>query len=187
MKNIAMIAIAGLAAGASAQGVTLTFSADASEVTVGDTITWTVAASFTGFADASAYYGGFVGAFNASDNGLGTAGAFMNMMAGEGTPQAANGASVEAVNIFNAALLGSNDPANPIDIFSFEVVAGAAGSLSYTANGVNTVFPDDGIFTLGEEFAGQTSSDAVTINPIPAPGAVALLGLGGLVAARRRR
>ena len=47
MKNIAMIAIAGLAAGASAQGVTLTFSADASEVTVGDTITWTVAASFT--------------------------------------------------------------------------------------------------------------------------------------------
>jgi hypothetical protein len=47
------------------------------------------------------------------------------MMSGEGTPQAANGASVEAVNIFNAALLGTNDPANPIDIFSFEVVAGA--------------------------------------------------------------
>ncbi len=111
----------------------------------------------------------------------------MNMMNGQGTPQAANGASVEGVNIFNAALLGSNDPSNPIDIFSFEVVAGAAGSLSYVANGVNTVFPDDGIFTLGEEFAGQTSSDAVTINAIPAPGAVALLGLGGLVAARRRR
>ena len=185
MKNIAILAIAGLAAGAAAQGVTLTFSADASEVNVGDTIAWTVSASFSGFADASAYYGGFVGTFDASDNGLGNSGAFMNMMAGTGTPAASDGAGVTAINIFNAALLGSNDPANPIDIFSFEVVAGAVGTLEYSANGVNTVFPDDGIFTLGEEFAGSSSSSRVNI--VPAPGAAALLGLGGLVATRRRR
>ena len=185
MKNIALLAIAGLAAGAAAQGVTLTFSADASSVNVGDTVSWTVSASFTGFSDPTAYYGGFVGSFDASDNGLGMAGNFMNMMNGEGTPQAANGASVTALNIFNAALLGSNDPSNPIDIFSFDVVTGAQGVLSYGQTGVHSVFPDDGIFSLAQEFVGTAVSDSVSI--VPAPGVAALLGLGGLVATRRRR
>ena len=186
MKNIAILAIAGLATAASAQGVTLTFSADATSVNIGDTISWTVAASFTGFADASAYYGGFVGTFDASNAGLGTSGNFANLMAGTGTPASANGASVGTLNIFNASLLGSNDNANPLAIFTFDVVTGAGGSLSYGATGVNTIFGDDGIFTLGEEFAGSSSSDSVTII-VPAPGAVAVLGLGGLVAMRRRR
>ena len=101
-------------------------------------------------------------------------------------PAAANGASVEAVNIFNAALLQTNDPANPIDIFTFDVVTSGVGELSYSASGVYTVFADDGIFTLGDEFSTATvNSDSVSI--VPAPGAAALLGLGGLVAARRRR
>jgi MYXO-CTERM domain-containing protein len=185
VKNIALLVIAGLATGAVAQGVTLNFTANASEVNVGDTISWTVSASFTGYPDPSAYYGGFVGTFDASDLGLGTAQNFVNLMAGTGTPAAANGASVTAVNIFNAALLQTNDPANPIDIFTFDVVAGSVGVLSYNANGTSTVFPNDGIFTLGEEAPTTTSSASVNI--VPAPGAAALLGLGGLVAARRRR
>ena len=187
MKNIALLAVAGLATAATAQGVTLSFDANATEVTVGDTISWTVSASFTGFADASAYYGGFVGTFDASDGGLGTSGNFANLMAGTGTAASANGASVGDLNIFNAALLGSNDPANPLAIFTFDVVAGSAGVLSYGATGTNTVFADDGIFTLGEEFAGSSNSGSVNIVPVPAPGAAALLGLGGLVAMRRRR
>ena len=186
MKNIALLAVAGLATAATAQGVTLTFSADATTVAVGDTISWTVAASFTGFQDASAYYGGFVGSFDANNAGLGTSGNFANLMAGTGTAASAAGASVGTINIFNAALLGSNDNGNPLAIFTFDVVTGAAGSLSYSSAGVNTVFGDDGIFTLGEEFAGTWSSDSVTIE-VPAPGAAALLGLGGLVAMRRRR
>lgn len=186
MKNIAMLAVAGLAAAASAQGVTLTFSADASEVMVGDTISWSVSASFTGFSSPTAYYGGYTGTFDASDAGLGTSGAFMNMMSGTGTAATANGASVGTINIFNSALLGSDNNANPYEIFTFEVVAGATGVLSYSAGGVNTVFPDDGIFSLGQEFAATVASDSVNI-VVPAPGAAALLGLGGLVAARRRR
>jgi len=186
VKNIAILAVAGLAAGAVAQGVTLSFSASASEVNVGDTVSWTVSASFTGYSDPTAYFGGFVGTFDASDAGLGTSGNFANLMAGTGTPAAANGASVEAVNIFNAALLQTNDPANPIDIFTFDVVTSGVGELSYSASGVYTVFADDGIFTLGDEFSTATvNSDSVSI--VPAPGAAALLGLGGLVAARRRR
>ncbi len=185
MKSIAFVTVAGLAAAASAQGVTLTFSANATSVNVGDTVSWTVSASFTGIGDATAYFGGFVGSFNASDNGLGTSGNFANLMSGTGTAASANGASVGTINIFNAALLGTNDPANPIDIFTFDVVTGAQGALSYGAAGVSTVFPNSGIFTLGQEFQAASVTD--TVNIVPAPGAFALLGLGGLAAARRRR
>lgn len=184
MKSITIAAIAGLAAAASAQSVSLSFSADASSVNVGDVVNWTVSASFSGFGS-TAYYGGYVGSFDASDAGLGTAGNFMSGLAGEGTAPSANGASVDTLNFFNSALLGTDDPANPIEIFSFSVTTGAAGNLSYAAGGVNTIFPDDGIFTLGEEYTAQVSSDSVSI--VPAPGALALLGLGGLAAARRRR
>lgn len=191
MKSIALITVAGIAAAASAQGVTLTFSANATTVNVGDTISWTVSASFTGFANPTAYYGGFAGPdfpfgqFIASDNGLGTSGNFSNLMTHQGVPAASNGASVVNINIFNAALLGSNDPANPIDIFTFDVVTSSMGVLSYIGDGVHTVFPDSGIFTLGVEVPGSSISDSVNI--VPAPGALALLGLGGLAAARRRR
>ncbi len=185
MKSITIAAIAGIAAAASAQSVSLSFAADTTSANIGDTISWTVSASFSGFADSSAYYGGYVGSFDASDAGLGTSGNFMNMMNGEGVPATSAGASVNTINIFNAALLGTDDNSNPIDIFSFDVVAGAAGALSYGADGVNTVFPDDGIFTLGEEYQASVNSDSVSI--VPAPGALALLGLGGLAAARRRR
>ena len=187
MKSFAILAVAGLATAATAQGVTLHFSADSTSVNVGDTISWTVSASFTGFADASAYFGGFTGTYDASDNGLGTSGNFANLMAGTGTPATPNGASVATVNIFNAALLGTNDNANPIDIMTFDVVTSSGGVLSYGATGVSTMFPDDGIFSLGQEFSASVDSASVNIVPVPAPGAFALLGLGGLAAARRRR
>jgi len=185
MKSITIAAVAGLAAAASAQSVSLSFSADATSVNVGDVVSWTVSASFSGFADPWAYYGGYVGSFDASDAGLGTSGNFNNGLQGEGTPPTSMGASVGTLNFFNAALLGTDDNSNPIEIFSFDVTTGAAGALSYSAGGVNTIFPDDGIFTLGEEYIAQVSSD--TVNIVPAPGAFALLGLGGLAAARRRR
>ena len=73
MKNvIAIAAVAGLAAAASAQSVKLSFSASASEVNVGDTVSWTVSATYTGLS-ATGYFGGFNGDFLASDANLGTA------------------------------------------------------------------------------------------------------------------
>ncbi|USN98155.1 MAG: hypothetical protein H6810_08160 [Phycisphaeraceae bacterium] len=185
MKSISLLAIAGLAASAAAQGVTLSFSANTTTANIGDTVSWTVSASFTGYTDATAYYGGHVGSWDASDAGLGTSGNFANLLGFQGVAATSNGASVGTINIFNSALLGSDDPANPIAIFTFDVVAGAAGDLSYGASGISTVFPDDGIFTLGDEYTASTTSDTVHI--VPAPGAFALLGLGGLAAARRRR
>jgi len=185
MKNaIAIAAVAGLAAAASAQSVKLTFSATASEINVGDTVSWTVSATFTGFADPSAYFGGFNGDFLASDNTLGTAGNFVNNMGFQGFPATANGADVN-LNVFNSALLGTDDQSLGI-FFEFDVTAEAVGALSYTESGITSMFADDDIFTQPTEFLDvPTNSDIVSI--VPAPGAVALLGLGGLVAGRRRR
>lgn len=186
MKSIAIITVAGLAATASAQSIAVDFSASATEINVGDTVSWTVSVSFTGYADASAYFGGFVGDFIASDNGLGTAGNIVSNMAGNATTPTANGASVEGINIFHSALLGTDDNSNPIAIMTFDVVADAEGILDYGAAGVWSQFGSDFIFATPDEFTNpDMSSDRVNI--VPAPGALALVGLGGLVAARRRK
>jgi hypothetical protein len=187
MKTIALMTVAGLAAAASAQSISVNFSADKTQALAGETITWTVSVSHN-YTDATAYFGGFVGDWNASDSSLGTAGGFTSFMGGNATTPVANGASVTGLNIFNSALLGTNNNANPIDIFTFEVVAGAGvGDLSYGAAGTWSMFPNSGIFTLPTTFtAPALTSDSVAIN-VPAPGALALVGLGGLAAARRRR
>ena len=183
--SIALATMSALAGLASAQGVTLYFRVDVVDPLIGDTLQWTVSAEFTGYPDPTAYFGGFVGSFVASDNSFGTASNFQNLLSGEGTPQAANGASVEGVNIFNAALLGTDDQANPIDIFTFDVTWDAFGFLSYDAVGLTTVFPDDGVLTLGDEFTNfNVVSDRVGF---PAPGAGMGIALGGLMVARRRR
>ena len=185
MKNaVVMTAVAGLAAAASAQSVQLNFSADASEINVGDTVNWTVSAAFTGLS-ATGYFGGFVGSFLASDAGLGDAGNFSNLMAGEGVPATAAGADVNDINVFNSALLGTDDQSIG-DFYTFSVTATAEGILEYSAVGVATLFNSDFIFDPAIEFSQfEVVSDRVSI--VPAPGAAALLGLGGLVAARRRR
>jgi hypothetical protein len=183
--SIVLAAVSGLAMSASAQGVTLLFSADATVPPVGETVRWTVSAQFSGYADPTAYFGGFVGSFVASDSGIGTASNFQNLLSGEGTPQTANGASVDGVNIFNAALLGTDDQANPIEIFSFDVTLDAIGFLSYDAEGLVTVFPNDGVLTLGDEFTNFTViSDRIGF---PTPGAGMGIALGGLMTTRRRR
>jgi len=184
MKTVVIASLAGLAAAASAQSANLHFSASATEINVGDTVTWTVSATFSGLS-ATGYFGGFVGTFNASDSALGTAGNFASAMSGEGTPATGNGASVETINVFNSALLGTDDQSLG-DFFTFDVTAGNEGALSYGAAGVVSLFNSDFIFEPVIEFtAFGVSSDSVNI--VPAPGAVALLGLGGLVATRRRR
>ena len=190
MNRIATLAIAGLATAATAQSVTLHFDLDSNpgdaavvEAGVGDVLSWTVWASFTGF-DNGAYFGGFVGAFNANNPGAAAVSNIAVLLAGSATTPMANGGNVENINMFNSALLGTDDASNPIAIFSFNT-SGTDAELSYSANGVTSVFPDGGIFTLPTEFTSvNIISDRLVV---PAPGAAAVLGLGGLVATRRRR
>lgn len=184
MKNAVIVtALAGLATAASAQSVAINFAASASEIAVGDTVTFTVSAAYTGLSP-EGYFGGFVGSFLASGD-LGVAGNFQNFMAGEGIPPVADGANINDINVFNNALIGTND-ASIGEFFSFDVVATAEGMLSYNAAGVSTLFNSDFIFDPRIDLTAQVTSDTVNIL-VPAPGAAALLGLGGLVATRRRR
>lgn len=192
MKTVAIMTVAGLAAAASAQSMSVHFSADATSVLVGETINWTVTVTHT-FPDAGAYFGGFAGPaapfgqFLASDNSLGNAHSMATIMANTAVAPTTDGANVGNINVFNSALLGTNNPANPIDFYTFSVDTTNVGDLSYSASGVWSMFANSGIFTLPTEFTSpDLTSDVVSI-VIPAPGAFALLGLGGLAAARRRR
>jgi hypothetical protein len=191
VKSIVLATVAGLAAAASAQSVTLTFSASTTTVNVGDTVTWTVRASFTGFADPTAYYGGFAPSTNngqllASDDALGVAQNFQNLMSlfHNYSNGVSNGASVIEISLGQSILLGPVTY-GAMDIFIFDVVTSAVGVLEYDVDGPHLVYPDDGIFTLGIFVPGSVVSDRVNI--IPAPAGLVLVGLGGLAAARRRR
>ena len=185
MNRIALFALAGIAAAASAQSVTLHFDADgdglAGSVVAASDASWTVYATFTGFPAADAYFGGWVGSFDAT--GDGAASNLVNLMGGAGTAAAASGADINNINIFNSALLGTDDQSNPLAIFSFDT-AGTATELSYDASGIASMFADSGIFGTPIETQYSVVSDRLVV---PAPGAAAVLGLGGLVATRRRR
>lgn len=185
MKAIAITAIAGLAAAASAQSLSVHFAATASEINVGDSVNWSVQVTATGYGS-TAYLGGFVGSFDASDSSLGDAGNWVSNFAGNATTPLFDGASITTINSFNSALLGSDDQAL-VEGFAWSVTAANEGILDYASSGTWSFFGNDGIFTLPDEFDAQTASvtsDRVSI--VPAPGALALLGLGGLVAGRRR-
>lgn len=143
---------------------------------------WTVYASFTGFDEPGAYFGGFVGEW--VGNGNGVVSDLVNLMGGEGTAAEANGASISSLNIFNSALLGTNVSGNPLPIFSFTSSL-TSDSLEYDAFGIASVFPDDGVFTLPVQFTDvHVISDLLWV---PAPASAAVFGLGGVLAARRRR
>jgi MYXO-CTERM domain-containing protein len=189
MKSIAVLTVAGLAAAATAgTSVNIYFEADRSEAVFGDSVTWSVYADSTGFAVGN-YFGGFVGEFVASDNSLAIAGFVTSFMGGNATtPQVGVDASIRNINVFNSALLGTNNPANPILFMTFQsVIAATSGELSYAADGDVSWFPNSGIFALPVVFDGLTVSGSDRVSIVPAPGAFALMGLGGLAATRRRR
>ena len=205
--DVLMVAVAGLACSAgvvSAQpNVPLHFTLDGDPLSTGDRVydgspaTWTVFASFTGYPDPQAYFGGFVGSFSADlrfDGTLsGSVGNLTNLMAGEGTTPTTDGTTIENINIFNNALLGTDDPSNPIAIFAFDMTVDGVTSLDpdqplgvrYTAQGFANMFANSDIFTLFDEFP-QFSIISDTLF-VPGGGAGAVLGLGVLVSAGRRR
>ncbi|MEZ6319259.1 MAG: hypothetical protein R3B49_11000 [Phycisphaerales bacterium] len=193
-KALAIAAVAGLAGVASAQSFTLHFNAAETSVVTGQTIHWTV--SVTGSFGAVDYLQAYDLNILAGQNDLGTASAFATAMSALVNPTggAVSGASINGVSGGQSSILGPTT-AGPITLGSFTVVASAStGYLDYTV-------ADGGIFATttginikpGSDFAPSTfdgipgvASDRVGVN-IPTPASAALMGLGGLVATRRRR
>jgi|TARA_R110000782_G_scaffold218632_2_gene306018 MYXO-CTERM domain-containing protein len=194
MKSIALLAVAGLATVASAQSalnVALTF--DKTSIAIGETATATITASWTGVA------GSYMSSINANVNASGEFVAASNVAAvawnnpalgfnGQGT---ASGASVLGLQASQFSLIPPFTATNPILVTTFTVTGTAEGVLSYSSSTVlgapapfsvtGPAFSDNPVFFTNDAF----SSGSLTVTP--APSAMALLGLGGLVAGRRRR
>ena len=202
MKNVfAIAAVAALAGAATAQDFTITAVAPAA-VNPGETYTvefWG-AVSGADFVDGFSAMAGFgVDALGSGSVASVTEATIADWAAGFGVPGTVNGANVEGISGGQLAnLFGILNPAidlsNPIMMFTIEVTAGASGSITYVAgnpnvNGGLSFYPDsqDGASIIAPNDAGTTlSMVSATTTIIPAPASIALLGLGGLVARRRR-
>ncbi|GJM19832.1 MAG: hypothetical protein DHS20C14_20450 [Phycisphaeraceae bacterium] len=188
-KAIAIAAVAGLAGTAAAQTIHIT--ADVTCANPSDTITWTV--SVTGLT-AQTFVQAYDFNLNASGD-FGTASAFSDGLSAIVNPQAGAG--------LGASLLGANGGQSTtldflgtvfgdIVIGTFTVHAESEGFLSYSLSdggvlGANIVRTRQGSDFGPINFDGNFAVESDSVKITPTPASAALLGLGGLVALRRRR
>jgi hypothetical protein len=197
MKSIALLAVAGLATVASAQNVStdlvVELSFDKTSIAIGETATATISASWTGVT------GSYFSSFNVNINASGEYVSLSNVAPiawnnpalgfnGQGT---VSGASILNMQASQFSLIPPFVSTNPIMVTSFTVTGTAEGVLSYsTTNADGAPFP---FSVTGPVFSdpvvqfGNDSFSSGSLVVTPAPSAMALLGLGGLVAGRRRR
>ncbi|MFT5424949.1 MAG: hypothetical protein ACI89L_002752 [Phycisphaerales bacterium] len=201
MKTAAIIALAGLATVASAQSATMVLSHDDVDgiINVGESVTWTLSVAFTGGDAAS---GG--NQVISGDNALGNSSAMAYTPTNGGSNGgSSNGAGIGFVNWTNSLFLeafGSPaDHSNPFVVGSFSFTASAVGVLNYSfARGtVGGGQADSAFVSIAQTAFAETlfdtestagvSYDIQSLTIVPSPASAALLGLGGLVAVRRRR
>ena len=131
----AAIVLAGLAGQAQGQA-TLRFEPDRTVAVPGEVIEWSVFADFPLYTDPTAYFGGFVGDFIATDSTLGVITNAESFMSSSSAVPQADGADLNGINTFNAALLGTDVPGSPFLFFRFTTEArNGPGPLAYTAFG----------------------------------------------------
>jgi hypothetical protein len=185
MKSIAVLAVAGLASVATAQNistdlvVSLTF--DRAEIAIGETATATITASWNGVT------GSYFSSFNVNMNASGEYVSVSNLapVAWNNPALGFNGQGT----VSGASIL--NMQASQFSLIPPFVTGTAEGVLSYsTTNADGAPFP---FSVTGPVFSdpvvqfGNDSFSSGSLVVTPAPSAMALLGLGGLVAGRRRR
>ena len=185
MKTAAIFVVAGAAAAAAAQSIDI----DIADPTlfVGDTTTVTMSASYGGsdYAVAGVATSLIGGGDNWSDMML------LAPMAGPGTSEGlASGNGVDGIiagqlNFPPAGIYA--DATNPIAFWSATYTATAEGvfDLGTETTKFDTYVARDS--SLSESRLADLREGRGTITVVPAPASLALLGLGGLAAARRRR
>ena len=197
MKTAAIIALAGIASIASAQSahVMLTHDQGDGEINIGESAVWTLSVAFTGGDTAS---GGNMEI--SGDNALGNSSSMTYTATNGGSNGgASNGAGIGFVNWTNSLFLeafggGAADRTNPFVVGTFSFTGGAVGTLDYTftlgeatsafASVAISAFAD---FNMADVGAAGLTITSDSLNIVPTPASAALLGLGGLVAIRRRR
>ncbi len=199
MKNaIAIAAIAGLATVASADSLNANLSFADASIAVGGTTTATLTVDFTVDSGSAASYLAWVNINILGDDGIASAsGLSLNAALSNVSPAAGTAAGSGVAGLFmqSSSFFGAVDFTNPVVVASWTVTGDAAGVLTYQASvhdqgpaAFQTIDGADGPFGVGIDFGTDAfSSGSLDIVGIPAPSAMALLGLGGVVAGRRRR
>ncbi|MEQ8316950.1 MAG: PEP-CTERM sorting domain-containing protein [Phycisphaerales bacterium] len=191
MKTAAILAVAGVAAAATAQSISI----DVANPTLnpGESTTVTLSAGYGGGDYAIAGVGtdfiSSVGSTGWSDVQL------IAPMDGPGTSAGApSGTGVDGIiaGQLNFPIAGIYaDPTNPIAFWSATYTAPAVVADAFTVD-LSTDTSRFDVYVsrdaaLSESRLGDLREGQGAINVVPAPASLALLGLGGLAAARRRR
>jgi len=200
MKTAALILIAGLASVASAQSATVNLTHDDADglIMIGDSVTWTMTVSFSGFAGDPVAGGGNMSI--GGNNAVGTSSAMTYTPTNGGNNGGtSNGAGIGFVNWTNSLFLEAFNPgstadrANPFVVGTFSFTGTGLGSVDYAVNIGQAASAFLGIDVSAFSTTNLTSANvgrniqSLTVTDIPSPASAALLGLGGLVATRRRR
>ncbi len=194
MKLVSLIAVAGIAAAASAQG-TLTYSWNVSDTGNGDgviepgesallTMIGTMDPGATGFA------GSIYDIVGVSNWDTGTVDAYENhldALTGPGNLQGNNDIltieSFQLPPLFNPDF----DASNPITLYSITWTPSDYTARTVEVGDTNHLNNDVYTDTFGTSVPYTGVSGVASFNVVPAPASMALLGLGGLIAGRRRR
>jgi len=190
-KTIAIASVAGFAGLAAAQSsAAYTMTASASQVNLGETVTFSVMGMAT-----SGQVGNNSGinGVNLSVDIAGGAADLASVVSNDETFGATNViADAEGFDIsFSANSFAGNNFSSGLVLFSFDVTATQLGTLEITT-GQGQVSTFNAATGLPGAFTQSVPYDIVdfasaSVNVVPTPGAAAVLGLGGLAAARRRR
>ncbi|MBK7405422.1 MAG: PEP-CTERM sorting domain-containing protein [Phycisphaerales bacterium] len=196
MKLASLIAVAGLAAVASAQN-SLTYSWTVGDtgnndgfIDVGEsavlTLKGTMAPGKTGFA------GSIYDIAGDAEWSAGVVNAYTNMLKAltdDGDKQANN--SITGIESFQLPpLFNPNfDASNPVTLYKITWTPSAYAGQTVTVGDTNHLNNDVYTDTFGSSvsYTGVAGKASFNVANVPAPASLALIGLGGLVAGRRRR
>ncbi|MEM1072062.1 MAG: VPLPA-CTERM sorting domain-containing protein [Planctomycetota bacterium] len=196
MKTVAMLAAAGLAASATAQDTIVTIAPAGGS-------SWSITAEFSG--DTSNVVG-FTGILNVWSEARftldSTDGVLSNFSFNQayvtspfGAPNVQGDGTgsirVDATAPGRPSAAPDQDSSNPLDFGTFDYTGTADGLTAALVDQNSIVFSNTNPFADANELYqtsdGSPGSRVLEFVIVPAPASAALLGLGGLVAARRRR